>query len=31
VGKEVDHLFPEEIVRRLNCGNGNGAKKSTAA
>ena len=31
VGKEVDHLFPEEIVRKLNRGNGNGAKKPTAA
>jgi hypothetical protein len=31
VGKEVDHLFPEEIVRKLNSGNGNGAKKPSAA
>jgi hypothetical protein len=29
VGKEVDHLFPEEIVRKLNYGNG--AKKPSAA
>ncbi len=31
VGKEVDHLFPEEIVRKLHSGNGNGAKKISAA
>jgi hypothetical protein len=31
VGKEVDHLFPEEIVRTLNNGDGNGAKKPSAA
>jgi hypothetical protein len=31
VGKEVDHLFPEEIARKLQNGNGNGAKKPFAA
>jgi len=31
VEREVDHLFPEEIVRKLNGGNGNGAKKPSAA
>jgi hypothetical protein len=29
VAKEVDHLFPEEIVRKLH--SGNGAKKPSAA
>jgi hypothetical protein len=29
--KEVDHLFPEEIARELRSGDGNGAKKTTAA
>jgi hypothetical protein len=29
VGKEVDHLFPEDIARKLQ--NGNGAKKPSAA
>jgi len=27
----VDHLFPEEIARELHNGNGNGAKKPSAA
>jgi hypothetical protein len=31
VGKEVDHLFPEEIARKLRNGNGNGTKKTSAA
>ena len=31
VAKEVEHLFPEEIARKLHSGNGNGAKKPTAA
>jgi hypothetical protein len=31
VGKEVDHLFPEEVVCKLHNGNGNGVKKPSAA
>lgn len=31
VGKEVDHLFPEEVARKLRNGNGARAKKPSAA
>jgi hypothetical protein len=31
VGKEVDHLFPEEVTRKLHNGNGVRAKKPSAA
>ena len=31
VGKEVRHLFPEEIARELRNGNGDRGKKTSAA